>query len=213
MSRNAFSRSCAALLSGLLLSGACNKAEPAAEPAPQAQPLSPPSAAPAATAAPAAPAAPVDQPAAPAAVSGETADKSGWAPLSRRDDLPLCVFSDHVERERAQLLAAAKSPQKLRANTKLVFGVFGPHCLNEACDERPNLQCWVDSEAPRTLVVHTRFSSLHKTGSTCARDCLEVDSACETAELPPGKYDVRYGDRTYKLTIPGTLRDPCLRRE
>lgn len=184
--------------SGLALLAACGRAAPAPEPAPQAQALEPspppPQAAP--------------EPAPPAA--GD--DKPGWSKLSRTDDLPLCAFSDYAQREQAQLLSAAKAPQKLRANEKVVLGVYGPHCLNEACDERPNLQCWVEREGPSVLSVHARFSSLHRDGSSCSEQCMEVDSACETEALAPGKYTVRYGAKTYKLTIPGTLRDPCLSR-
>ena len=105
------------------------------------------------------------------------------------------------------------SSASLSPYSRLVFGVYGPHCLNEACDERANLQCWVEREGTNTLVAHARFSSLHKDGASCTQDCMELDMACETEELAPGKYSVRYGDKTYPLTIPGTLRDPCLRRE
>ena len=91
--------------------------------------------------------------------------------------------------------------------------MYGPHCLNDACDERPNLQCWVERDGAQGLLVRSRFSSLHKDGASCTQDCLELDTACETEELPAGKYSVRYGDKTYKLVIPSTLRDPCLRRQ
>jgi hypothetical protein len=60
------------------------------------------------------------------------------------------------------------------------------------------------------LIVHTRYFSFHKDGSSCTKDCLEVDSSCETPELPAGTYTVRHGDKTYKLQIPGVLRQPCL---
>jgi hypothetical protein len=31
--------------------------------------------------------------------------------------------------------------------------------------------------------------------------------------LEPGKYTVQYGDQTYALKIPSTLKDPCYRKE
>ena len=196
-------------LAACLLVAACKEPQPtqapAAAPAPPAAAATPPS--------PALAAAPEAQMEGASAAATATADRAGWTPLQRQDDLPLCVFASYAERERAPLLQAAKTPQKLRANAKLVFGVFGPHCLNEACDERPNLQCWVERDGPSSLLVHARFSSLHKDGGSCTQDCMELDVACETDELAPGKYKLRYGDKTYKLTIPSSLRDPCLRRE
>jgi hypothetical protein len=133
----------------------------------------------------------------------------GFSQLSLKDTLPLCVFPNMEERIKAPFLKDVK-PQKLTANSKLTFGVFGPGCLNEACDDRPTLQCWTEQEEPNTIVVKTRFSSFHKDGAECTENCLDLDTACDSqTELKPGKYTVRHGDKTYKLQVPGVVRDPC----
>jgi hypothetical protein len=120
------------------------------------------------------------------------------------------VFADERERGKALFVEQVK-PQTLRAGSPVTFGVFPPGCLNRACDDVPLLQCWIEREAD-TLTVHSRFASFHKDGSTCSSECLEVDSACTTPELPAGKYTVRYGDTRYVLRVPSTLRAPCLKR-
>jgi hypothetical protein len=133
----------------------------------------------------------------------------GWNPLSLKDTLPICVFPNMTEREKAPFLKDVK-PQKLTANSKVTFGVFGPGCLSNACDDRPTLQCWTEQEGPDTIVVKTRFSSFHKEGAVCTENCLDLDTACESqTELKPGKYTVRHGDKSYKLQVPGVVRDPC----
>jgi hypothetical protein len=137
--------------------------------------------------------------------------KPGWSSRRLRDALPLCVFSSQEEREKAPFIQDVHK-QVLSANTKVVFGVFGPGCLNEACDARPMLQCWAEQDG-HTLIVNSRFFSFHNDGSSCDSDCLEVDSSCDTPVLKPGKYTVRHGDKTYKLQIPSTLNDPCFSRE
>jgi hypothetical protein len=125
-----------------------------------------------------------------------------------RDTLPFCAFSSRAEREKAPLIERVKK-QRLKANAPVVFGVFGPGCLNAACDERPTLQCWTEREG-NDLIVHTRYSSLHKDGASCTEDCLELDVSCETPALEPGTYTVRHGDETRQLQIPSVLRAPCL---
>jgi hypothetical protein len=137
--------------------------------------------------------------------------RQGFRELSIRDELPLCVFSSVEERAKAGVVDDVKPKLRLRANEKLVFGVFPPWCLNEACDARANLQCYLEARG-NTIIVSSRFFSFHKEGASCSGDCLEVDSSCQTTALSPGKYEVRHGDKTYKLQIPGTLRDACLNR-
>ena len=191
------------LLGGASLALACNRipepvpAEPQSATVPQ--PVS-------------AKAEPAPEPAAPSS-EPETIKRRGPAPgfslLSLKDSLPICVFPNMAERVKAPFLKDVK-PQKLGANSKLTFGVFGPGCLNEACDDRPTLQCWTEQEDPSTIVVKTRFSSFHKEGAQCTEDCLDLDTACDTQiELKPGKYTVRHGDKVHKLQVPSLVRDPC----
>lgn len=133
-----------------------------------------------------------------------------WEPRRLQDALPLCVFSSTAARLQAPL-AGPVARQKLQANAKVVFGVFPPGCLNEACDAEPTLQCWVE-ESGNTLTVHSRFSSFQKQGASCRDDCMPVDSSCETSELKPGRYTVRYGDKRFSLKVPGVVEQPWLVR-
>ena len=119
----------------------------------------------------------------------------------------MCVFANERERGAALFLEQVRK-QTLRANAPVTFGVFPPSCLNTACDDVPLLQCWVEREGS-TLTVHSRFASVHKDSSSCSEDCLEVDSACETPALAPGKYIVRYGDKQFELRVPSLVRTPC----
>ena len=66
------------------------------------------------------------------------------------DQVPLCVFESFVAREQATFLHEVKK-QTLRADSSVVFGAFGPWCINEACDDRPSLQCRADLEE-KTIV-------------------------------------------------------------
>jgi hypothetical protein len=131
----------------------------------------------------------------------------GWSKLELHDSVPLCVFSDYKERDKA-LFIAQVTKQTLRANATLTFGVFPQGCLNNACDDKTMLQCWIERDGD-TLIAHSRFASFHKDGSTCTKDCLEVDAACETPALAPGEYTLRYGAKRFKLQIPSVVRSPC----
>lgn len=186
------------LLWSVSLLAACNRIpEPEPAAAPQREALQQP------------PAAPPAEPAAEPEPPRPRGLKPGYSQLSLKDTLPICVFPNMAERVKAPYLKDVK-PQKLSANSKLTFGVFGPGCLNEACDELPTLQCWTEQEGPNTIVVHSRFSSFHKDGAECSEDCLDLDTACETeTELKPGRYTVRHGDSAFKVQIPSLVRDPC----
>jgi hypothetical protein len=137
--------------------------------------------------------------------------KEGWTKLKLNDTLPLCVFENAIEREKAKFVDQVK-PQKLKANQPVVFGAFGPYCINPECDDLPTLQCLVDREGS-TLKVRARYIGYHKDGATCSADCREVMAGCETPSLEPGKYTVQYGDQSYALKVPSTLRDPCYKKE
>ena len=102
------------------------------------------------------------------------------------------------------------------------FGVYGPWCLHQGCDARPNLQCWTKLEG-NTINVFTRYSSFHHDVQSCSADCLGPDSSCEasacmaldtsctTPELAPGKYTIRHGEKSYELKIPSVQKQPCLK--
>ena len=160
--------------------------------------------------------APAPAPAAEPAKRGPSEDfigypKEGWTKLKLNDTLPLCVFENALERENAKFLDQVK-PQKLKANQSVVFGAFGPYCINPECDDLPTLQCMVDREGD-TLKVRARYIGYHKDGASCSDGCREVIAGCETPSLPPGKYTIQYGDEHYALKIPSTLRDACYKRE
>lgn len=137
--------------------------------------------------------------------------KEGWTKMKLQDQTPLCVFSSVQEREKALFLNQVRK-QTLKANETVWFGAYGPYCINPACDDLPTLQCLVDREGS-TLKVQARYIGYHKDGSKCTDDCKEVTAGCETPKLEPGTYTVQYGDNTYSLKIPSTLKDPCFKRE
>jgi hypothetical protein len=139
-------------------------------------------------------------------------DGAKWDNVKLEDEVPLCVFASHLERGKASFLRDVH-PQTLRSSTTLVFGTFSPGCQNEACDTAPTHQCWVDSEEPNILVVHSRLSFEHKRGTVCTEDCHPVTAGCETEVLKPGKYIVKYGARSFSLRIPSVLSAPCLQAE
>jgi hypothetical protein len=135
---------------------------------------------------------------------------SEWDKLKLEDESPLCVFANHTERELAPYLRDVRK-QTLRADERLVFGTFPPGCISGACDAVPTHQCWVESETPNTLVVHSRLSFEHKHGSVCTTDCARVIAGCETPVLKAGKYSVKYGQRTFSVRVPSVMRAPCFK--
>jgi hypothetical protein len=141
-------------------------------------------------------------------VAAAADDATNWDKVKLEDEAPLCVFASHEERNDALFLQDVHE-QTLRANSTVVFGTFPPGCQNEACDAAPTHQCWVDTEAANTLVVHSRLSFAHKRGSTCTKDCRPVIAGCETGVLKAGKYTVKYGRRTFSVRVPGVLVAPC----
>jgi hypothetical protein len=204
-----------ALAGAVALSGLTSCSKPPAEsPAPATQPAAltqdkkdNPSEVPATPAAAAPPAA-----AAAAPTGGPSSDfigypKAGWSKLKLQDTLPLCVFSDVLEREKAKFLNQV-TKQNLKADHSVVFGAYGPYCINPACDDLPSLQCAVDREG-QTLTVQARYIGYHKDGATCTEGCAEVTAGCSTPNLEPGKYTVKYGEHTFALQIPSVMRKPC----
>ena len=136
-----------------------------------------------------------------------------WDKVKLEDEVPLCVFSDHTERGNTLFLQDVRE-QTLSADSRVVFGTFGIGVPERGMRLRPaTQQCWVDSEEPSTLVVHSRLSFEHKRGTVCTKDCHPVVAGCETDVLKAGTYTVKYGDLTFSLRVPSVLRDPCLKRE
>lgn len=134
---------------------------------------------------------------------------AGWSAQLVTDEVPLCIFSDYVEREKAAFINQV-TKQKLKADTAVVFGAFAPRCLHRECDDDPTLQAWLDEEGENTFVVHSRFHVLHKDGATCTKNCERVIAGVQTRDLKPGTYTVKYGKLTRQFTVPGVLKSPCL---
>lgn len=200
----------AAVLCGLL---ACSTGSPSPAPAETVQAAEKPLAATRA-------AEPIPEPAAPDASTLASADARAeepsklpnWPGVTRDDEVPLCIFSSYEEREKASFIGQVRK-QALKAGTNLVFGAFAPHCMSEACEARPTLQCWVDLVG-NEITVHSRFYTEHKPGAECTTNCLPVVAGCMTQEeLKPGTYTVRHGARTVQVKIPSVLREPCLSRK
>lgn len=138
----------------------------------------------------------------------ERAPREGWSPLTLNDEVPLCFFSSYEERGKAPEVTQVKK-QSLKANAVVVLGAFGPWCMNEACDEGPSLQCWIDREGDDTFVVHTRLHTEHKQDSRCTKECPIIAADCETPELAPGTYTFKYGSESRTVKIPSVQRTPC----
>jgi len=191
----------------------CNKI-PEPEPKAATQPLTQPAPAPTAPE-------PTPEPAPAPAPAAETKSKGssdfigypkeGWTKVKLHDTLPLCVFSDMLEREKAQFLDQAKK-QTLKSDETVVFGAFGPGCVSEDCDDLPTLQCMVDREGD-TLIVRANYIGYHKDGTHCTDNCRPVTAGCETPKLEQGTYSVRYGDSLYTLKIPSVMKSPCLKTQ
>jgi hypothetical protein len=135
--------------------------------------------------------------------------KEGWSKVKLQDTLPLCVFGDVLEREKAKFPDQVKK-QELKAGHTVVFGAYGPYCINPACDDMPTLQCAVERQG-NTLTVLARYVGYHKDGATCTDGCTEVTAGCWTEKLEAGKYTVQYGDNTFSLQVPSVVRKPCFK--
>jgi hypothetical protein len=131
-----------------------------------------------------------------------------WEHVTIEDEVPLCVFADHLQRGDALFLEDVHR-QTLHADSSVVFGTFAPGCQNEACDALPTHSCWVDATEPSTLVVHSSLSFKHKLGAVCTKDCRPVVAGCETPVLKAGKYTVKYGTRIFSLRVPSVMSKPC----
>jgi len=105
-------------------------------------------------------------------------------------------------------MVAGIHEEYLRAGASVIFGAFPSWCVNEACDDRPSMQCWIEMQG-KTIVVNTRFFGDHKDGSTCTETCRPVTAGCETPPLEAGTYTIQQGEQSWQLKIPGVLRKPC----
>jgi hypothetical protein len=135
-------------------------------------------------------------------------DRPGWTKIELQDNVPICVFANDQERVAASFIQQVHK-QNLPADKPVTFGAYAPTCMNETCDDYESLQCWIVRDADK-LTVHTRYSDLHKDGTTCKEHCRIVTAGCDTPVLQAGTYTVAHGDRTFELHIPGTLKQPCL---
>ena len=135
--------------------------------------------------------------------------KDGWSKLKLDDKVPLCVFASDLDRDKAPFLKQVPKKPSLKAGEPVTFGVYGPGCVQETCDQLPSLQCWVDREG-NTLKVSSRYSAYHKDGSHCSEGCREIHAGCPSPPLEAGKYTVQYGEKSWALRVPGAPRSACL---
>jgi hypothetical protein len=143
--------------------------------------------------------------------SAEAAPDGGstWAHFSLKNQVPLCIFADYEQYERAPFLKDVKKTARTRPHVPVVFGVYGLGCASLRCVQAPTLQCWAEVEG-QDIKVQTRYSGVHSVGTTCRTDCESVTAACDTPNLLPGRYTLHYGDKRVSLQIPGPHHPACL---
>jgi len=156
---------------------------------------------------PAVPAPAAEQPAKPALPPSEPWIREGFAAISIRDEVPLCVFSDYEAHHKVEFFEQI-TRQKLKADSPVVIGAFGPWCVNEACDDRPSLQCSVERDGS-TLIVHSRYWGARKKGPCKDGACRPVTAGCLSPALEAGDYTVQHGSESFPFRVPGVLRRPC----
>jgi hypothetical protein len=158
---------------------------------------------------PSSPPPPVQPPAPEGAPS--PADAAGeWTHFSVKNEVPLCVIADYEEYAKTPLLKDVKRVVKLKAYEPVVFALYTAGCASKECIDRPGMQCWAELEG-QTITVESRYNGEQHTGVTCTKDCESVTAACDTPNLDPGTYTLRYGDTTTTFKVPGTLRPACFK--
>lgn len=133
-----------------------------------------------------------------------------WTHFSVKNDVPLCVFADYEQYGKASFLKDVKRTVKLKAHAPAVFGLYTVGCASEECLRLPGMQCWAEVEG-QSITVESRFNGERRNGVTCTKDCESVTAACDTPNLAPGTYTLRYGDLSTTIKVPGTLRPACLK--
>lgn len=98
----------------------------------------------------------------------------------------------------------------LRADQPLAISVRSA-CLSDACATNRTAKCGVRREGSKLVVT----SDLAWTAPTdlerrCPGDCSHLEATCSTEALPPGKYSVVLGDRTFEVALPSHLPGRCL---
>jgi hypothetical protein len=134
-----------------------------------------------------------------------------WREFVRNDDVPVCLFNDWLEWQKAEFLHQVKPNVSLRANHAINFGVFGRGCAGAACVRDINLQCWTELEGS-TIKLFSRYTGSEKPGATCSSDCAVVSAHCFSPLLPKGTYEVVHGSERWKLRVPSVVRTACLKK-
>jgi hypothetical protein len=134
--------------------------------------------------------------------------RPGFSVFSIHDKVPICAFASEADRTLAPVSYKEAKKQTLRAGYSVTIGAYPSWCVNEACDARPSIQCWIEMQG-KTIVVNTRWYGDHKDGSTCTENCRPVSAGCETPPLAAGTYTIQQGGESWKLRIPSVLRKPC----
>jgi hypothetical protein len=156
--------------------------------------------------------APADPPPAPVAAPTEPASRKGLKPgfheVELRDEVPLCVLADFEAQYNAKFIEQVEK-QKLRAGRSIVIAAFAGWCVNEACDDRPSLECQVERQG-NTLIVRSRYWGDRKDGARCENvPCRPVTAGCESPPLEAGVYTIQHGEKNFEVRVPSVLRSPC----
>jgi hypothetical protein len=136
------------------------------------------------------------------------AGANAWRQVSRKDDLPVCLFPNWLEWQKAEFMHQVKPSASLRVGHAIHFGVYGPGCAAPECVRDPALQCWTEIEG-NVVTLHTRYSAFENPEATCTSDCLAVYAQCNTPQLGKGEYVVVYGDDKWKVRVPSVVRPAC----
>jgi hypothetical protein len=82
-------------------------------------------------------------------------------------------------------------------------------CLSSSCDTVVESMCEATLSGNELTITATATVSVRD--GACTSDCQALQAFCETEPLPPGNYDVIYGEARGTLTVPSdTTESTCI---
>jgi len=157
---------------------------------------------------------PVEVPApAPSAAEPATEKKAPtWVAHDEHDEGVMCLTSRQpTEVTSAAFQARRPDPRMaVKANQAVFAIVDATRCVSSSCSRNQKHACKVElsgSELRVTSHAHYEVSE----GGPCTEDCWAVNASCRTPKLKPGTYTVRHGDKSFPITVPGSLAQACTR--
>jgi len=133
-----------------------------------------------------------------------------WVAYDEHDEGVMCLTTQSPTPFQSAAYQVRRPDPRMAVtkNNSLFAIVDATQCVSSSCSRNAKHTCKVVLSGNELRVTSQAHYEVH-VGGPCTEDCWPVAASCRTPKLKAGTYTVHHGDKSFSVTVPGSLAQAC----